>query len=195
MDSDLIASFKSSMVIDYDKWHDGLGYEIELIDQMTVDQRKEVEHHLREKGITDWRDLEALDRLGTPGALQAIVEVRESGPEELALRAHQYGPPPQSGEREDAILQGLSSSGGRLEAIDEAAEHPSPKIIDKLLECAERCTSTEAYQAALALFYIHGKVDSMHSWDHRPFLLRFVDAGPDKVAAVQELRGRIGLGS
>lgn len=195
MSNDLVADFKSSMILDYEKWHDGFGYDVELIDQMSAEQRDEIERHLREKGVSDWRDLETLERLGTESALALIVDARQSDTEALALRAHEYGPPPSTSDRETAILQGLSSDEGMLDAIDDAADHPSPRIIAKLFECARDATSTEAYQAALALYFIHGKVDSMHSWDHRSFLLRFVDPGPDKDQAVEELRETLGLTS
>jgi hypothetical protein len=194
MNRDPVADFKSSMILDYEKWPDGLGYDIDLIDQMTPEQKLEIEQHLRQNGISDWRDLEALDRLGTPTAVELILEARASDLQPLALRAQEYGPSPTTNDREASILRGLSDAESMLDVIDDAADHPSPKVIAKLFECARTSTGTEAYQAALALYYIHGNVDSMHSWDHRPFLLRFVDPGPDKAAALEELRENIGLG-
>lgn len=193
MSQDRVADFVSSMIIDYEKWHDGVGYDLGLIDEMNSDEKDAVEAKIRAKGITAWRDLEALDRLATPSAIEAILSVRQSGEHALALRAYQYGPPSNADDRESAILFALDSQEGRLKAIEDAADHPTPKIVAKLFECACGCTGTEAYQAALALYFILGKIDSMDSWDHRQFFLRFVDPGPDKDEAAQLLRKMIDL--
>jgi hypothetical protein len=191
MRQDRVADFVSSMVVDHEKWHDGIGYDVGLIDGMNPDEKDAVEAQIRAKGISDWRDLEALDRLGGPSAIDAILSVRQSGEGALALRAHQYGPASTANDREDAILLALGSEEGRLRGIGEAAKYPTPKVVARLFECARDCAGTEAYQSALALYFIHGKIDSMDSWDHRQFFLRFVDPGPDKDEAVLQLEKKI----
>jgi hypothetical protein len=53
-----VQRFLDSMVIDYEKWHDGIGYDLKAIDEMTETERREVARMLasREQG---WREVEA----------------------------------------------------------------------------------------------------------------------------------------
>ncbi|MBC8064526.1 MAG: hypothetical protein H7Y17_06835 [Chlorobia bacterium] len=190
-----MAEFLSSMVMDHEKWHDGIGYDVHLIDAMTDEQKSAIESKLIAKGVSDWRDLEALDRLGTPGATAAILATRKSKDRELRVRAQSYGPPPSDEDREAAILAGLQSDAGRSKAIDAAANCPTPKIIKGLVECLTKTVGADAYSVVATLFFMHGKMDSPHSMAHRQFFLRFVEPGPDKDAAMAELRQKFKLPS
>lgn len=190
---DPVAAFFASMVMDHEKWHDGLGYDVQLIDSMNDEQKTAIELNLIGKGVTDWRDLEALDRIGTTKALEAIMAARDSNDCGLRIRAQSYGPPPSDQDREAAVLAGLLSQDGRSKAIDAAANWPSPKIIKGLFECLTRAIGSDAYSAVATLYFIHGKMDSPHSMAHRKFFLRFVEPGPDKDAAMGELRQRLNL--
>jgi HEAT repeat protein len=187
MDQDLIDRFRESMVMNYERWHDGLGYDIELLDEMSETERKSIEALLI-ANVSNWRDLEALDRLGTPESLDAIAKARESSNTELRLAAQQYGVKPTAEERESAILDGLADDGTLSKALDEAAENPTPKIIAALLKMARDRDGVAGYHAASTLYYVHGKMDSPYDMTHRPFFLRFSEPpSPDRRLAFEEL--------
>ena len=189
--SELVDRFVASMVMDFDKWHDGIGYDVELIDEMSADERKAVEQKLISK-LDDWRDLEALDRLGTPAAHAAIEKARQSSNAELRLKAQDYGPDPHPDLREAAIIAGLSNedlSDGLSEALDQAADHPTPNVIAALLKCARDTGGPGAYDAAAVLYQINGKIESHFGFENREFFLRFVDVGTDDHQATVGLQG------
>ena len=61
----LLDLFKGGMVIDYEKWHDGVGYDLSVIEQMSPAERSMLTAKLRDKlkSHPDWRDVEALHTL------------------------------------------------------------------------------------------------------------------------------------
>src|SRR5438105_1059993 len=62
----------ASMKLTYEQWHDGIGYDLEALAQLTDHEKQEVEELLESRSDLDWRDIEALDHLGTPGALACM---------------------------------------------------------------------------------------------------------------------------
>ena len=56
------------MVIDYEKWHDGVGYDLDAIREASQDERQAIEILLFNRGTRDWRDVEALAALDTARA-------------------------------------------------------------------------------------------------------------------------------
>ncbi len=194
---DWVDRFRQSMGIDYMKWHDGIGYDLEAIDEMNDKDRRAAERLIVAKGVTDWRDLEALERIGTPSALSHIFEARDSDNAELRLRAHGYGPPADSPEREEAIVRLLGVAdvyGGLSHALDEALEYPTPKVVGTLVLVVRDRPGAPAYNAAATLYCIHGKIDSPYSFENRPFLLQFSEQdSPARQAAFDQMVHELGL--
>ena len=52
--------FEESMKIDYEKWHDGLSYDLDALKTASPTERKTVEQILINHNPRDWRDIEAL---------------------------------------------------------------------------------------------------------------------------------------
>ena len=78
--------------------------------------------------------------------------------------------------------------------LEEAAEYPTPAVIQALLRIVRECTGVKAYGAVASLLVMHGKLDSVYSMDRRQFILRFVDPpNPDREAAYTELSSELGL--
>src|SRR5262249_15998968 len=75
------------MNITYEKWHDGVGYDLDAIREATPTERAKIESIMLAHGVKDWRDLEALDALSTPKAIAAIRATIKSTDPELRLRA------------------------------------------------------------------------------------------------------------
>ncbi len=55
--------FEKSMNINYEKWHDGLGYDLDAIKSASATERKTIEQILIQHNPRDWRDIEALAQI------------------------------------------------------------------------------------------------------------------------------------
>lgn len=64
--------FLESMKIDYGKWLDEIGYDLIALRQLSPEEQKSVEALLFERGIQNWRDIEALDVIGSDRAVATI---------------------------------------------------------------------------------------------------------------------------
>jgi len=179
------------MSIGYEQWHDGVGYDLEAIDQMSPAEKEAAEGKLIPRAENDWRDLEALDRLGTPRAVAAIIGARRSSNHEIKLLAHQYGPAPTPHEWEQAILTSLAVAeiyAGLSNVLGCAVDHPSPAVVEMLWGKVRDPESGIAYHCAAALCCIAGVVESMHDDQYRDLFLRLVAKGSeDRTRAVGEL--------
>lgn len=179
------------MNIGYEQWHDGVGYDIDAIDHMSADEKRAVERLLVPRAANDWRDLEALDRLGTRRAVEAILQVRQAKDHEMRLRAHQYGPEPSTDDWESAILASLAVAqlfSGLINALNCAIEHPGPRVIDMLWQKVRDPGSGVAYHCAAALSCIAGSSESLYDDRHRQLFLRLnAQASPDRDMAIHEL--------
>jgi hypothetical protein len=66
--------FEKSMEIDYEKWHDGIGYDIDAIKLASPTELKEIEQMLLQHKPRDWRDIEAIAQIDTKSAQQTIKD-------------------------------------------------------------------------------------------------------------------------
>ena len=191
MDLEAFNRFQKSMDIGYEQWHDGIGYDLEALDQLKDSEKKVVEGLLIPRAGNDWRDIEALVRLGTPAAIQAILRVRQTGDVQIQLTAHQYGPEPTDAEWEGAIMNSLATAeiiSGLIVALNCAIEHPSDPVIAMLWSKVRDPKSGVAYHCASALCCIGGVLDSLYDDQYRSLFLRLVGpSSEDRSLAVKEL--------
>jgi hypothetical protein len=190
----LLDRFAESLVMNHERWHDGTGYALELLDEANAEERAAIENLILSRAVRDWRDVEALAVLDSPAARRRLQEVKESGDAEirLALVTHAAD---QLGEEEacDILLTVLREKGihngltGALLVIEEF--HPAP-VMDGLLKAARDREGTVAAECAAMLLYLHGLVSSPHGFEDRPFLLRFHEEA-ERASAFSELCGRI----
>lgn len=168
--------FRNSMNIGYEQWHDGIGYDLEALDQLEGKERDSVERDLIARLTSDWRDLEALDRLQTPRATQAILDARNAAKPEIRMYAHRYGPEPTEAEWETAILYGLqeakSFTDGLLLVFNAAIAHPTPAVREALWRYVRIPRPEGSYHAGEALCRIAGVLEEFDMETHRPLLLR-----------------------
>ena len=74
--------FRRSMDIGFEEWHDGIGYDLDALAEATPEDRTAIETLLVPRAGNDWRDVEALAALGTPGANRALADAfATAGPE------------------------------------------------------------------------------------------------------------------
>jgi len=189
--------FQSSMVMDYEKWHDGIGYDLAALAEATPSERDAIERLLLDRGTRDWRDVEALALLDTPAARAALREALSSGDAEIRLAVTRHAPALiGEAQRAASLVQALKSAGpfaGLTQVLDEAEQFHPPEVVEALLQgTLEREGDVAVHLAALLLF-LHGKADEPFDMEHRPFFLRFnTDDRAKREAAFRELCGRVG---
>ena len=191
--SEALARFMASTSIDYEAWHDGVGYDLEALRALEGEDRAEAERFLTERAGTDWRDLEALLALGTPAARAAVVDQLRTGRLEQRLWAAKYlGDDSRLREdREAAVVAGLTEAvfyGGLSVALDLATELRTPAIVEALFRASLRDEGEAAVHAAARLAFIHRKAKEEFDWELRPLFLKFntADRG-ERTRAFREL--------
>lgn len=190
--------FELSLTMDYDKWHDGIGYDLDALQEATPSERAAIEQMLLSHGARDWRDVEALAALDTPRSRAALRRAFEEGSHEIRMHLLRHAPQFASeGARTVALAAALRKAelyGGLSQAIDEAAEFHPPEVVEALFDGALHRGGEAAVHFAALLMFIHGKAAEPFDMDHRPFFLRFntTDRG-EREAVFRELCQRIGV--
>jgi len=169
--------FERSMVIDYEKWHDGEGYDIDALKAATPAERTAIETLLLNRGAQDWRDVEALAALGTPRANALVKSAVDSPDPEIRMAVVRHAPNLLSStKRVTSLVRALETArlyGGLSQALDEAAELHPKEVVDALLRGALKRDGETAVHFAAMLMFIYGKAKEPFEWDQRPFFLRF----------------------
>ena len=190
-ESDAWRRFMASTDIDYERWHDGVPYDLDALQELRGAERERAEAWLLARAASDWRDLEGLLALGTSGSRAAVVEQLRRGKLEQRLSAARRldADPSLAGDREAAVVEGLrlaTFGAGLSDAFDIAIREPTPAIRDALLRAALRRETS--VHAAAALEFLHGLASEAFDWDRRPFYLRFNDDDEAvRTAAFREL--------
>ena len=167
--------FLASMVMDYEKWHDGTGYDLAALDEMTQEDLQEIEGILRTKLDEPWRTFEALDRINTPASLSEIERALKHTNLEVRIAAARFSRERES-ERERVLVEALANAefyGGLTQALDQVETFHPPAIVDALIRGLLMRGDSGAVSFAGMLLYIFGKADSSFDWEQRPLFLRF----------------------
>ena len=185
------------MEMNYEKWHDGIGYDLGALAEATPKERAAIEGLLVARRPRDWRDVEALAALDTPRARKELVAALGDANAEVRLAVTRHAPHlvPDATRTASLVraIEGAALGGGLTQAIDEAAEFHPPEVVDALFRGALERDGVAAVHFAALLLYVHGAAESAFDWSHRPFFLRF--ATPDRGAretAFRELCARVG---
>lgn len=169
--------FERSMIIDYEKWHDGIGYDLEALAALSPSERKSVEAMLIANGMRDWRDVEALATFDTPASRAVLrAAMRHSDPEiRNAVLRHAPQLVSESTRIKSlvAALQTAVSFGGLGQTLDQVADFHPPPIIEALFRGALERSGDVAVHFAAMLSFIHGKAPVPFDMEQRPFFLRF----------------------
>jgi hypothetical protein len=169
--------FLASMNMTYEMWHDGTGYDLDALEELSDSERKEIETVLISHSPRDWRDIEALAQIDSPRARKEVEAALKSSDPKVRSEAMNYAAEKADPrERERLLVKSLERDGlysGLSEAIDEVEEFHPPKVIDALFRGALHRDGEAAVHFAALLFYLHGKAEEPFDWNHRPFFLRF----------------------
>jgi len=172
-----LSRFEESMAIDYEKWHDGIGYDLSQIALANPEERKTIEMLVVFHKPRGWRDVEALAALNTPRTRQTLRETLEDGDAELRAAVLHYAPDVASAtERTESIVRALQTAApyaGLSQTLDQVADHHPAEVIDALLHNALAREGEVACHLAAMLMYVHGKAAEPFDWAQRPFFLRF----------------------
>ena len=186
------------MVMDYEKWHDGVGYDLDALGELSAAQRREIEEELIRRQPPDWRDIEALARLDSPAAREAVEAALKSSDAKVRAEAMRHAADKSDPkDREKRLIASLKKDGlygGLSEAIDEVEDFHPPGVIDALFRGALDRDGEAAVHFAALLMFLHGKAKEPFDWDHRPFFLRFhTDDRAERRAVFRELCERVGV--
>ena len=192
--------FRASMNIGYDEWRDGTGYDLEALQRLAEDERELAMKLLLARHAADWRDIEALDCLGSPRALAEIEDALDS--RDITVRIHAAEALVQRKLLGDArieaiILTALQSTtilDGMVTVLRFAEAHPTDRVRQKLLWCARHGHDDVRVHAAALADFLYGHASSAFDAASSPLYLRFGSQRPEeRQAALIDLCGGIGV--
>ena len=188
------------MKIGYMEWHDGIGYDLEALNQLNRDELKQVESLLISRGVQDWRDVDALAEIGSRESLFALKDALKSANYEVRIRAAEKLSQKRAiGEREiEALLVEtiplVSILNGQTFTLQLAERYPTPAVRRALLWCTLYGKEDIRTHAAALIYYLYGMSTSSFDWDERAFFLRFGENNlSNRQTAYYELCNKIGV--
>ena len=169
--------FIESMKIDYEKWHDGVGYDLEALKEANNKEREAIERILVNRTPPDWRDIEALATLNTPRARSALKVAVLSGIHEVNMAVIRYAPELVNDElKTKLIVEALKSASfyyGLRQTLDVVEKYHPKEVVRELFHGLLKREGEVAVHFAAMLFYIYGKAETSFDWEKRAFFLKF----------------------
>ena len=195
MPTDAYSKFMASLQLDYDRWHDGDGYDLEALANIDESERANVVSELTRRDAT-WREIEALEHIDIPPAFMAIkralhdsewIDTRLAAAEALSRLGKLDEPIDAILAREIRRLDD-TDGGGSTRALLMAEEYPTDAVRKALLAASLKRTDS-AMHCAGVLCYLTGAGKEPFDWDLRPLFLRLGPDEPegDRNAAFNEL--------
>ena len=187
-----IRRFEKSMEINYEKWHDGVGYDIEAIGTASPAEKKAIEQMLIQHKPRDWRDIEALAKIGTKRAREAIKEAIKDPNPDVRVAVTRFSPDLVSDdERTKSIVDALQHAelfGGLSQVLDNVEEYHPTEVKEALISGLLNREGEIAVLYAAMLFYLYGKAKEPFDMKQRPFFLRFnTENREERVEVFREL--------
>jgi hypothetical protein len=194
----VLERFKGSMIIDYEKWHDGIGYDLEIIRNATSEELLQIDDLLASRPVDDWRDVEALAAIDSPRARALLTKALRHANHQVRAAVINHAPHLVSdAERSASLISALRHAeiyGGLTEALDQAESFHPPEVIDALFQGLLKRDGATAVHFAAMLMFLHGKASTSFDWDQRPFFLQFhTEDKAERRRCFRELCERVGL--
>jgi len=189
--------FVRSLFIDYEKWHDGVGFDLDALREVTPTERAVAESRL--DATHDWRDVEALAvlaELGSASAERSLRDALKSGSQEIRLAIMKHAPHLVDDAARTEMLVNALEVATPFDAFTDTLEqverfHPPP-VVDALWRGVDTRQGDVAVHYAAMLAFIYGKADSAFDWSMRPLFLKFnTTSSAERRAAIAELRSRL----
>jgi hypothetical protein len=190
--------FVRSLFIDYEKWHDGVGFDLDALREVSPTERAVAESRL--DATHDWRDVEALAvlaELGSASAERSLRDALKSGSNEIRLAIMKHAPHLVDDAVRTEMLVNALEVATPFDAFTDTLEqverfHPPP-VVDALWRGVDTRQGDVAVHYAAMLAFIYGKADSAFDWSMRPLFLKFnTTSSAERRAAIAELRARVG---
>jgi len=169
------ARFLASMDMNYEKWHDGLGYDLAALDEMDQSDRDSIVDLLSSNLEEPWRKFEALEHINSPKAIATINKALKHPSLEVRIAASRFAKDADK-DRENVIVEALEHSelyGGLTQILDQIETFHTSAIVDAMLKGLLRRGDSGAVNFAGMLLFIFGKADSSFDWSKRPLFLKF----------------------
>jgi hypothetical protein len=184
--------FEKSMVIDYEKWHDGIGYDIDAIRLASHSDRKAIEQMLIQHSPRDWRDIEALAEINTKTAQDAIKNAVKNPNPDVRVAVTRFAPNLVTNrERSQSIIEALQHAevfGGLSQVLDDIETYHPREGKEALMRGLLNRKGDVAVLFAAMLFYMYGEAKEPFDMQQRPFFLRFnTENREERVQAFREL--------
>ncbi|MBC7783270.1 MAG: hypothetical protein H7144_05470, partial [Burkholderiales bacterium] len=166
--------FIDSMVMDFDKWHDGIGFDLSALKEMSPDDLKTIVTVLLGRDQT-WREIEALAAIGDERARQSVrksADDPESPDNRLVAmeELHRAGEMPDIEQRLCREIRKLAGDGaGLTKALLMAQRYPTDQVKQALLWSTWNSTTASLHCAA-TLLYLCGVAKDQLGFEHRPLL-------------------------
>lgn len=190
--TDAVRRFEQSMIMDFDSWHDGTGYDLDAVRSATPDEREAITALLLQRDVTDWRDVEALAALATPEADKRLERAFGRGSLALRLSVLRHAPHLVSERKRIKLLvegteRATIGDGLTPTLLEVETFHPAP-IVEALLRGTLERTGEVAVHLAAMVSFVHGATKESFDWDQRPLFLRFnTDSDAERGEAFREL--------
>jgi hypothetical protein len=169
--------FEKSMKIDYEKWHDGIGYDIDAIKLASPTEREAIEQMLIRHSPRDWRDIEGLAEIDTKSAREIIRNAIKDPNPDVRVAVTRFAPNlVTDSERSHSIIDALEHAEvfyGLSQILDDVEEYHPSAVKEALLKGLLSREGDVAVLFAGMLFYIYGKAKEPFDWSQRPFFLQF----------------------
>jgi hypothetical protein len=191
-----ISRFIESMKIDFEKWHDGIGYDLEALAEANNEELEEIERILVNKDSRNWRDIEALAILNTPKARSTIIQALLGDNNEVNMAVLRFAPELVSNQlKTRVIVKALKSASffdGFSIILNIVAEYHPEEVVRELFHGLIYREGGVAVHFAAMLFYIYGKAETIFDEEHRDFFLKFnTSILSDRKLVFKELCGKI----
>jgi hypothetical protein len=169
--------FEKSMEIDYEKWHDGVGYDTDAIAAASIEERKAIEQMLIHHTPRDWRDIEALAKIDTKNTRQTIKKAIEDPNPDVRVAVTRFAPNlVTNSQRTQSIIDTLQHAeifSGLSQTLDDIEEYHPTEVKETLIRRLLTREGEVAVLFAAILFYLYGKAKEPFDMKQRPFFLRF----------------------
>lgn len=190
--------FRARMNVTYERWHEGIGYDLEILKTATPEELVEIEELLLPRAAEDWRDIEALAALDSPRARVALRKALRTSNHRVRIAVLQHAPALiTDAERTAALVEALEGSdtyGGLTQALLQIETYHPPEIVAALLRGVLTRTHGPPVHFAAMLMFIHGKAKTAFDWEQRPFFLEFhTPDGAKRRALFRDLCAKIGV--
>jgi len=186
------------MVIDYEKWHDGIGYDLDALRLSSETERKAIEQVLISHTPRDWRDIEALAEIDSKSAREAIKNALKDPNPAVRVAVTRFAPGlVTDSERSQSIIDALEHAeifGGLSQVLDDVEQFHPVEVKEALIKGLLSREGDVAVLFAGMLFYLYGKAKEPFDMKQRPFFLRFnTENKQERIQAFRELCSKLNI--